>query len=116
MIFDGENMFFNKQALSAADITSDVVKVGVGESYEPMKLFLGVDKDAGEGTASTVLQTAADAAFTTPKTLGTYTQVPLSTPVPRGNLGYLRLVVTSTYATGKVTAGLVLDDDIPVRG
>lgn len=115
MIFDHDNMFFDEQALSAADLTSNVVKVGPGESNEPMKLFLGVDKNAGEGTASTVLQTATDEAFTSPVTLGTFSQVPLSVPVPRGNLGYLRLVVTSTYTTGKVTAGLVLDDDVQIK-
>ena len=115
MIFDHDNMFFDGQALSAADLTSNVVFVGTGEANEPVKLFLGVDKDAGEGTASTVLQTSADEAFTKPVVLGTFSQVPLSVPVPRGNLGYLRLVVTSTYTKGTVTAGLVLDDDIRIK-
>ena len=38
--------------------------------------------------------------------------MPLAADVPRGNLGYLRLTVTSTYSKGTLTAGLVLDDDI----
>lgn len=112
MIFDGENMFFNQQKLSSGDLESDVVFVGEGEANCPLRLFLGVSKDAGTGTASTVIETSATEDFTSATTLGTFTAVPLSVTVPRGNLGYLRLKVTSTYSTGTVTAGLVLDDDI----
>ena len=112
MIFDGDNEFFHKKELSASTLVSDVLAIGKGESGCPMFLALCVSKDAGEGTATTVLETASDAAFSVPKTLGTFTSVPLSAPLPRGNLGYLRLSVTSTYTTGTITAGLVLDDDI----
>lgn len=111
MILDGENLFYNAATLTNGTMTSDVLKVGVGETGDPPILVLHV-KDAGTGTFKTVLETSANEAFTTPKTLGTYEQVPLSVHVPRGNLGYLRIKGTSTYTKGTVTAGLVLDDNI----
>lgn len=112
MIYDGENLFFHEKTLSAATLTSDVIKVGVGESYEPMKLVVltpGADKSK---SVSVELQTATDEAFTTPVTLATYAKAPVSGPMPRGNLGYLRIKVTSTSTIGKITAGLVYDDNI----
>ena len=112
MILDKENTFLDAKALSASTITSNVIYTGPGDSGCPMFLALQVSKDAGTGTLETVLETSADEAFTSVVTLGTYQAVPLSTPLPRGNLGYLRLKVTSTYTKGTVTAGLVLDDDI----
>lgn len=112
MIFDGENEFFHQKALSASTLTSDVVYVGPGDSGCPLILAASVSSDAGTGTLSTVLETSEDEAFTAAVTLGTFTAVPLKVPVPRGNLGYLRLKATSTYSKGTLTAGLVLDDDI----
>jgi len=112
MIYDGENLFWHEQALSAATITSDVIKVGPGESYEPMKLVVLTPGQAASSTVGITLQTATDAAFTSAVDLASYTNAPVSAPVPRGNLGYLRLVAVSTSATGKITAGLVYDDDI----
>ena len=111
MILDGENLFYNAATLTNGAMTSDVLKVGVGETGDPPILVLRV-KDAGAGTFKAVLETSANEAFTTPKDLGTYEQVPLSVHVPRGNLGYLRIKGTSTYAKGTVTAGLVLDENI----
>lgn len=112
MILDKENMFFDKKALSEATITSDIVSVGPGESDCPLRLVARVSSDAGSGTLTTKLETAKDAAFSSPVTLGTFTAVPLSAAVPRGNLGYLRLTATSTYTKGTLTAALVMDDDI----
>lgn len=111
MILDGENIFLNAKALSASTITSDVISVGPGESGESMHLVLSI-KDAGAGTATTVLETSATADFAVKEELGEYTKAPLSVQVPRGNRGYLRLSVTSTYTAGKITAALVLDDNI----
>jgi hypothetical protein len=113
MIFDGENMFYNKADLTGT-LTSDVVNVGPGETYQPMFLAIMV-KDANDGaTFSATLQTSADAAFTAPVTLATVTKAG-SLPVPRGNLGYLRLQVSATATAGELTAGLVVDDDISHR-
>ena len=55
MIFDGENMFFRKKALTSGGITSDVLDVGPGEASNPLTLVLDVSKDAGEGEMTTAL-------------------------------------------------------------
>lgn len=111
MIFDGDNLFFNQKACTGAAMVSDVVRVGVGESYEPMKFFLSV-AGTTEKTATVELQTSKDEAFSNPVKLGTFSGLPISAPVPRGNLGFLRVNMTTAPKSGKVTAGLVLDDDI----
>lgn len=113
MIFDGDNMFFRKKALTAADITSDVLNVGTGEASDPLWLVQKVAGGSTGGKLTTVLQTSKDEAFTSPVVLGTYTETDLHTKIPRGNLGYLRLVNTSTYTAGTVTAALVWDDEVP---
>lgn len=112
MIYDGENMFFYKKGLSASEITSDVIYVGEGEAGDPLFLTLSVDKAAGDGTITTVLETSKTEDFAEPVVLGTFTQCPLSVKLPRGNLGYLRIKATSTHSTGTITAGLVVDDNI----
>lgn len=112
MIIDGENQCFENKALSATDLTSEVVKTGAGDAGDPLHLVLRVKGGSEGGTAKTVLQTAKDEAFTSPVVLGTYDKVPLSVSVPRGDLGYMRLVVTSTYTAGTVSAALVVDDNI----
>ena len=112
MITDADNTFLHKQTLSASTITSDVVSVGTGEASDPMTLVVLVANGSTGGTLSTVLETSATEDFKTSKTLGTYTEVPLSTRIPRGNLGYLRIKATSTYTAGTVTAALVFDDEI----
>lgn len=112
MIFDAENLFFHKKPLSAATILSDVISVGVGESYEPMKIVINTPGADKSKTVSAELQTAADEAFTTPVTLATFAKTPCSGIMPRGNLGYLRMKITSTSTTGTITAGLTLDDEV----
>lgn len=113
MIFDGENMFYDKASLTGT-LASNVVNVGPGESYQPMFLEVLV-KDANDGAKiSATLQTSVDAAFTSPVTLATMSKAG-SLPVPRGNLGYLRLQVEATATAGTITAGLVVDDDISHR-
>lgn len=113
MIFDGENMFFNKKSLTSGGIVSDVLEVGPGEASNPLTLVIDVSKDAGEGAITTALKTSATKTLTTSVTLATYTGVPVKAKLPRGNLGYLRLDVTSGKSSGTMTAGLVMDDDIP---
>ncbi len=113
MIFDGETMFYDKADLTGT-LTSNVVNVGPGESYQPMFLVVKM-KDANDGaTIAATLQTSEDEAFTTPVTLGTMNKAG-SMPVPRGNLGYLRLQVEATATAGTLTAGLVVDDEIKHR-
>lgn len=114
MIFDGENLFFNKKPLSSGTLESDIVNVGPGETYQPMFLAVFVHDPEGDGKVTVKLETAATEDFAEPKTLGTYDGAG-SQPVPRGNLGYLRVSVESTYTGGELTAGLVVDDDIKHR-
>lgn len=112
MIFDQQRVFLDKVKLKNGEITSDILDMGIGEASQPLTLVLIVSKDAETGTFKTVLETSATENFASPKTLGTYDQVPLSVHLPRGNLGYLRIKGASTYTKGTVTAGLVLDDNI----
>ena len=112
MIYDGENLFFYNKPLSAATLTSDVIKVGLGESYEPMKIVVLVPGMDTSKNVSVELQTAEDEAFTAPVTLATFAKAPANGFVPRGNLGYLRIKATSTSTTGTITAGLVYDDNV----
>lgn len=121
MIFDGENILSNKVTLSSATTYSDVLNLGVGESYQPM--FLEAFLKGGTGTSPTLtatIQTATDSAFTTPVALGEFAFSGTgahkhSMPMPRGNLGYVRLKLVSTFTGGTFTAGLVVDDNIAHR-
>ena len=113
MIRDGENTFFEKHALTAATIVSDVIQVGSGETGEPMWLVLTVNgATPTEGTLSTILETSDTEDFAQITQLGTYTNLPLHAKLPRGNKKYLRLKSTSTFTAGTVTASLVYDDDV----
>ena len=111
MIFDGENLFFNKKTL-ASSMTSDILDVGPGEASDNMHLVADVKTSADSGTISFMLETAAEKTFTTSFQLGAYSGVPLQTKLPRGNKGFLRLTAKNTIASGELTAGLVLDDDV----
>ena len=128
MIFDKENLFFKDQALSATTLTSDIIDVGPGESSEPMKLVVNVTDDAGAGSIVATVQTSETTDFTSPFSFMTATSPTFSTsftiadmkgapiisaPIARGNKGYLRVSAVSTFTDGEMTAGLVLDDDIP---
>ena len=127
MIFDGENLFFKKKALSNETITSDVIDVGKGEASDPLHIVADITKDAGAGSVTLFLDTSETKTFTTSFTLmempgKTYTSLftladdkhpTFSAKVPRGNQGFLRLRAQSTFSDGKITAGLVNDDDIP---
>lgn len=120
MIFDGENMFCDKKTLSSATLYSDVLNLGPGESYQPM--FLEAFINGGTGTSPTLtatIQTATDDEFTSPEALGEFefdvTDGRISLPMPRGNLGYVRLKLVSTFTGGTLTAGLVVDDEIKHR-
>lgn len=108
MILDGENLFFKDKAL-ASSLTSDVIAMGVGESSQPMTFFAAVA--GATGTTTVTLKTSASEDMSDAKTLGTYT-APYAGFVPRGNLGFLRLDVSSTSTKGTINAGLVYDDDV----
>lgn len=123
MIFDGENSLCDKVTLSSVmTVSPNVINMGVGESYDPMKLATMVKGGTGSSPSMTVkIQTATDADFTSPVTLGSFTlsgtgNQTKTIPIPRGNLGYLRLKFEDgSYTGGAMSAGLVVDDDIPHR-
>ena len=126
MIYDGENLFFKKQALSNTTLTSDIIDYGKGEANDPPKLVVEVSKDAGAGSVTATVQTSDDSTFSSPVTLftkasPTFTSAVtladfkgpvISAPLPRGSMRYLRISAVSTFTDGKMTAGLVLDDDV----
>jgi hypothetical protein len=85
-------------------------------------MFLEAFLKGGTGDSASLtvtIQTAVDAAFTTPVALGEFAfsgaAGKKSLPMPRGNLGYVRLKLASTYTGGTLTAGLVVDDEIKHR-
>ena len=115
MIFDRQNMFFDKAALSTTPV-SDVVKVGEGEAADPLTLHVSVKNGKPAATYSTKIKTAktvsSAGALENPVVLGTYTAMPLNVKVPRGNLGYLQIEVTTDDKAGTIPAGLVMEDDV----
>lgn len=119
MITDGENMFALSMTLSTAITGAGFeIKVGKGESYEPMKMATKIKSGTGTSPSLKVtIQTATDAAFTSPVDLAEFTisgtgDKVHTIPIPRGNLGYLRLALDSSYTGGTLTSGLVIDDDL----
>lgn len=120
MIFDGENMFCDEKTLSSSTLYSDVVNLGPGESYQPMFLQTIVNGGTGSSAALTVtVQTADNEEMTSAEDLAEFemsgAKARHSLPMPRGNLGYVRLKMVSTYTGGTVSAGLTVDDEIEHR-
>lgn len=126
MLYDLENIFSNNQAVTADAASTNVIKITNGQLKEvafgtPIPLRIQVTEDFATLTSLEIkVQTATDAAFTTPVTLATTGAVAAASLVagyvapinfiPKGNLGYLRLYydVTGSNATaGKITAGIV---------
>lgn len=126
MLYDLENIFSNNQAVTADAASTNVIKITNGQLKEvafgtPIPLRIQVTEDFATLTSLEIkVQTATDAAFTTPVTLATTGAVAAAdlkagyvAPInfiPKGNLGYLRLyydVTGSNATTGKITAGIV---------
>ena len=124
MLLDAHSLFSENQAITASAASTNVVKFGKGElTYVP--LLIQVTQSFATLTSLTIkIQTAVDAAFTTPVDLASSTiaaasltagtVVPINY-IPSGNLGYIRIyyTVTGSNATaGKITAGVVAGTDI----
>lgn len=126
MLYDLENLFSDNQAITTDAASTNVVKMAAGVLKEvafgtPIPLRIQVTEDFATLTSLNIkVQTAADAAFTTPVTLAETGDIAVAklkagyvAPInfiPKGNLGYMRLYydVTGTTATaGKITAGIV---------
>lgn len=137
MIFDNQALFSKAQAIVATAVSTNVIDTGLNGTVFGQSGPFG--KDVGKGNAvpfllqcvetfnnltslKVELQTAVDAAFTSPKNidLGTYLaavlvagwQLPF-TELPSGiNAQFMRLNYTVTGTaptTGKLTAGIVAD-------
>lgn len=122
MILDEQALFSNNQAVTADAASTNVVKLGVGEfaNGTPVPVFIQVTEAFNNLTSLEIkIQTATDAAFTTPVTLASQTILLANLTkgaesslnfLPKGNLGYVRLYydVTGTApSTGKILAGIV---------
>ena len=129
MLYDLENLFSDNQAITADAASTNVIKSASGQLKEiaygtPIPLRIQVTEDFATLTSLEIkVQTATDAAFTTPVTLATTGAVAAASLkagyvapinfVPKGNLGYLRIyydVTGSNATTGKITAGIVAGD------
>ena len=116
MVYDGENTFCWKKALSGTTTgTSDVVHTGAGDAGNPLILYATAPAASSDLTIE--LQTASNEAFTSAVTLGTYTLKKddgLKAKVPYGDLGYMRIKYTGSAAltAGTLTAALVFDADL----
>lgn len=121
MILDEQALFSNKQAITANCVSTNVLDLGKREvSFgTPVELFIQVSETFNNLTSLTIkVQTAPDEQFTDAVDLTEHkmlladlTQGKVS-PIqflPKGNLGFMRLVytVTGTAPTkGSVTAGI----------
>lgn len=121
MILDEQNMFSDNQAITATAASTNVLDFGKREIAfgTPVDLFIQVTEAFNNLTSlKIILQTATDAAFTTPVALleqtilaASLTKGAVSTIkfIPQGNLGYMRLYYTVTGtapSTGKILAGI----------
>ena len=124
MILDKANLFSDAQAVTATAFSTVAIDLGAPGrgTGEPVEVFCQVVADFSGGDDLTVsLETAADAAFTTPATLvssGAALTAALKAgyrfglgSLPEGAKRYVRLkyAVTGLMGTGKITAGLVYD-------
>jgi hypothetical protein len=118
MIIDADLVMSENQVVTTSDASTDYLDINkpgdaVGNELE-LKVICGEDAAAdGAATVTIALQTAADSAFTSPKTLLSTGALALadmvkgaeliSARIPKGALQYLR--VYYTVATGPLTKG-----------
>ena len=126
MLYDKENLFSENQAITADAASTNVINIAAGKLKEvafgtPIPLRIQVTEAFATLTSLNIkVQTATDAAFTTPVTLAQTGEIAAADLVagyvapinfiPKGNLGYMRLyydVTGSNATTGKITAGIV---------
>lgn len=115
MIFDGENMFFREKQLGGEEVASDIINVGEGEANDPMTVVTQVSGGKTGATYTGVLTTGNEVEsgyIKSPRTLSTSFTIPGSFKLPRCSMKFLQMTVDTTDDEGKLTAGLVLDDNI----
>ena len=122
MILDEQGLFSNNQKITATAVSTNVLDLGKREvSFgTPIELFIQITEDFNNLTSLGIkVQTATDEAFTSAVDLieetilaaklvkGAVSSIKF---LPKGNLGYMRLVytVTGTNPTkGGILAGIV---------
>lgn len=124
MYLDKQQMFSEDQAVTASAASTNVLDLGSADAGRSgLEVFARVSEAFNNLTSLGVkLQTATDAAFTTPVDLPaqetdllaalTLNKEIIKTKLPHGCLRYVRLYFTVTGTaptTGKITAGLILD-------
>lgn len=126
MFLDKQNLFSDKQAVTATALATETVDLGKGDAgpSEEVSLFVSADGASGTGTLVIELQTAdacaAGGSLTSPVTVATYPVTNealkaggkiVAARLPHGMKRYagLNYVVTGTITGAKITAGLVLD-------
>ena len=130
MLYDKECLFSENQAITADAASTNVIKMSKGQLKEvafgtPIPLRIQVTETFATLTSLEIkVQTATDAAFTTPVDLASTGAIAAATLkagyvasinfITKGNLGYMRLYydVTGSNATaGKITAGIVAGNE-----
>ena len=117
MILDKELMMSNKQALTTAASSTDVIDLGAaGDAYSSLWLVVNIDT-AITGTLGIALETDSDVGFATANV--TLVSLAAANARPAGNvykarlpLGckrFLRMAYTGTVSAGVVSAFLVQD-------
>ncbi|MGE4416815.1 MAG: Bbp16 family capsid cement protein [Marinobacterium sp.] len=124
MYMDKQQMFSEDQAVTASAASTNVIDLGSADAgRSSMEVFARVSEAFNNLTSLGVkLQTATDAAFTTPVDLPaqetdllaalTLNKEIFKAKLPQGCLRYVRLYFTVTGTaptTGKITAGIILD-------
>jgi hypothetical protein len=128
MIYDTQTMFSDGQAITVSAPSTNiydcgpVTDIGTGQEATVSAVVTEAFAASGSATLTISLQTASDAAFTSPVTLLTSDAISKVTltqgyqaffaVIPRGCLRYLRLyytVTTGPMTAGKVTSSLSLD-------
>lgn len=121
MILDEQSLFSNKQAIVESCVSENILDLGKREvSFgTPIELFIQVTEDFNNLTSLSIkVQTSADEAFSSTVDLIEQTMLLAELKkgavssikfLPKGNLGYVRLVytVTGTEPTqGAILAGI----------
>lgn len=116
MILDKELIFSNKQALTAAGASTDVVDQGAaGDAYDALWLVVNVTT-AITGNLGFDLETDDNSSFTSAKKLlsiaaadRTAIENIFKGRLPKGCERYLRILYTGTVSAGNMSAFLVKD-------
>ena len=119
MLFDKENMFFDKEAaggFATGKTSPGIFNQGGGDAIAPR--YVVVQLTGGTGKLDVLVQTDSDEKFISPVDLATFygkasdSGIVTKAFLPYGCKDYVRLKITGT-ATGKVTAGLT--DVVPIE-